>query len=95
MSTALSCDKHDGYVDGCRDCLRAWLDRRPPSNVNAGMSKAEFEMAGGFLVLHERRWHVWFDGDEYRGERSARTGPDHVGAEHHCGCEQCSGKVST
>ena len=24
------CAVHDGYCEGCRECLRLWLDRKPP-----------------------------------------------------------------
>lgn len=44
------CDKHDGYSDGCRDCLRAWLDRpwtgaAPAPEVRDERSWEEFELA--------------------------------------------------
>jgi hypothetical protein len=30
-----NCDAHDGYVPGCRACLAAWLDRKPPRTITA------------------------------------------------------------
>lgn len=62
-----------------RDELRAWLDRRPQRR------------SVKFLGLWPR-WRAWFTtSGEYLGQRSARTGPDPVDAQHHCGCEQCIG----
>ena len=29
-----SCVAHDGYIDGCLACLRAWLDRPPPRRLD-------------------------------------------------------------
>lgn len=28
--TGCGAEEHFDYVDGCRACLRAWLDRKPP-----------------------------------------------------------------
>lgn len=63
-----------------REHLRAWLDREPPREASP----------------FSKWWREWFVLDEYRpwrneylGERSARVGPDDVGAVQRCGCEQC------
>lgn len=61
--------------------LRAHLDRRP--------------LTGGRSWLD---WYAWsLSGEpigEYLDQRSARTGPDAVGAAQRCGCEQCSPEVT-
>jgi len=54
-----------------------WLDRKPPP---------ENDRAHGLV----EPWCDWFDDDwNYLGERSARVGPDPVGAVQACGCEVC------
>lgn len=67
--------------------MRAWLDRPPPPFGFAQLGPAP------------RSWRDWFgwphgDGDyamsTYLGQRSARVGPDDVGAAQRCGCEQCA-----
>ena len=69
-----------------REELREWLDRRPPVRYGA------IGLVGEALLRH-RAWRDWFDGDEYLGERSARTGPDAVDAKQRCGCEVCASQL--
>jgi len=68
-----SCAEHDGHVEGCRLCLRDWLDRSPPAGVRGEGTP----------------WRRWFEGGEYLGQRSARTGPDGVASAQKCICDQC------
>jgi hypothetical protein len=64
--------------------MRAWLDRKPPTPSWTGISGADD------TDFRRVTWRdEWFDGDEYLGERSARVGPDDVGAAQRCGCEVC------
>lgn len=41
-----------------------------------------------YVLSADRSWRDWYDGDEYLGLRSGRTGPDACGV-HRCECEQC------
>jgi hypothetical protein len=61
-----------------REELREWLDRKP--RRTPWLFDGEIEAPS---------WRSWFDGDVYLGERSARVGPDDVGAAQRCGCEVC------
>jgi hypothetical protein len=49
------CYLHAEYWPTCRDCLRAWLDRKPPAGVRGEGSP----------------WRRWFEGDRYVGEAYA------------------------
>lgn len=60
-----------------REALRAWLDRAAPSPSDR----------------LRRSWRIWFDGAVFLGVSSARTGPDKVGANQSCRCEQCCATV--
>jgi hypothetical protein len=69
-----------------REELRAWLDRKPPYAVSDVIPDHAFD---------SRPWCSWFEfhgftqPPTYLGERSARTGPDDVGAKQKCTCDQC------
>lgn len=40
-------------------------------------------------IVTPKPWMQWFEGDQYLGERSARTKPDPVNSKHPCKCDQC------
>lgn len=63
-------------TDEEREHMRDWLDRKPPSWTAGGM--------------YWPKWRDWYADGTYLGERSARTGPDDVGASQPCRCEVCA-----
>lgn len=84
------------------DRKRLDLDRKPPRDEcgACGMSLREcWDVAIACCARCEHPdidpWEFWFTVDgEYLGTRSARTGPDDVGAAQRCGCEQCAGTLA-
>lgn len=79
----MRCYERHARTESRRAGLVAWLDRPAPQRFDG------VGLVGTALLAH-RPWRSWFDGDEYLGERSSRTGPDVVGAAQKCTCDQCS-----
>lgn len=79
--------------------LRAWLDRKPPDahadHCPRANGNLEDDCSCNASGLWRRDWFLAISENPstplvYLGERSARTGPDNVGAAQRCLCEQCT-----